>query len=326
MNRFFFSVLVFGASAMVIFAPHAHALTVSPARLEVEGAPGAAVDTQFTVINEGAQPQTFYLSTENFTSQGETGAPSFLPENTGLASWITVEPQVTLAPQEARTVPFTIHVPANADPGGAFAAVFMSNVPPAIAGSGSQVSVGSKIGVLVLLRVLGDVKEGGGVIEFSPKDHQRVFTSLPVSFYYRFQNSGGDRVLPKGSIAVKDMIGLSAATLPANASEGNVLPASTRRFETVWGPAEAPNATSSGGFFGAAIYELRNFAFGRYAAHLALAYGANGQHAEATTAVYVLPWQLLLIILVIVLVVIFGGRALLRRYNRWVISHAGGGR
>jgi len=276
MQRLLFVILAGVAVLSLALASHAEALTVSPARLEVEGMPGVRVDAEFTVINEEAQSRTFYLSSENFEAQGETGAPNFVPGTEGLASWIDVMPQVTLAPREARTIPFAVNIPAGAEPGGNFAAVFLSTSAPVVEGEeGSQVSVGAKIGVLVLLRVLGDVREGGGLIEFDTADKQHMFSALPVNFYYRFQNTGADRVRPEGTLKIKNMLGMTAAELDANPTEGNVLPSSIRRFELSWG-GDAARATTTPGFFGAAAYQLKHFAFGRYAAQLDFAYGENG--------------------------------------------------
>ena len=56
----------------------AQALTVAPARIELATDPGGTVSDKFTAINEQGTAQTYYLSVENFTSQGEGGTPAFL--------------------------------------------------------------------------------------------------------------------------------------------------------------------------------------------------------------------------------------------------------
>src|ERR1700743_984086 len=107
------SFLVLGISFLV--ATHAHALTISPARLEISGDPGATVGGEFTLINEQTTTQTFYPSYENFSAQGETGSPSFSDEKTGLDTWITVgQPAVTLTPGQIVKVPYTITIPKDA--------------------------------------------------------------------------------------------------------------------------------------------------------------------------------------------------------------------
>jgi hypothetical protein len=306
----------FATLALVLLlgvAVSAHALTISPARIELVGDPGATISGEFVVTNEEAGGRTFYTSAQNFEARGESGTPNFVDSDTGLSSWVSLAPEVSIAEGEKRTVPFTVTIPSDADAGGHFAAIFLSTAPPGDA----QVSIGAKIGVLVLLRVAGDVTEAGGVSDFGPLDG-RVFTSLPVSFTYRFANSGGDRVNPRGDVIIRNLIGLKKAVIPANPGEGNVLPGSTRRFETPWG---AIATEKPAGFFANVGYQWENFAVGPYRAKLALAYGISGETVE-TAWVFLFPWQLLSVILLFLLVLVPVFLAIVRRYNRWVVEKA----
>ena len=290
-----------------------HALTVSPARIEIAGNPGQTITSQFAVINEQSSDQTFYSSAENFEAQGETGTPNFVPATDGLATWISVQPTVSLAKNQEKTLSFTVAIPADATPGGYFAAVFLSTTPPEQAQG--QVSVGARIGVLVFLHVEGDVKEAGGLIDFSTINNQRVFAAPPVSFAYRFNNAGGDRIEPTGQLTITNTVGLTVASVPANPAIGNILPNSIRKFPITWGP---DTATVPGNFFSAAAYEWSHFAFGWYRAHLNLTYGAHNEVAQATYDFFVIPWQLLTLVLTVLVALFF----LLKRYNRYVIKSA----
>jgi hypothetical protein len=294
-------------------ATGAQALTIAPARIELSGDPGTTISGEFVVTNEESGNFTFYTSAQNFEARGESGTPNFVDSDTGLASWIAVAPQITLTGGEKITVPFTVTVPAGAEAGGHFAAIFLSTVPPGDA----QVSIGAKIGVLILLRVAGDVTEAGGVADFGAADGT-AFSSLPVTFTYRFTNSGGDRVNPRGDIVIRNLIGLKKTTISANPTEGNVLPGSTRKFETSWGAAPA---VAPAGFFEHVAYQWEHFAVGPYRAKLALAYGVSGEAAD-TTWVFLFPWQLLSVFLVILIILIPLGKAFVRRYNRWVVEKA----
>ncbi len=147
------------------------------------------------MINEQATPETFYASYENFSAQGETGAPAFSADKSGLDTWLVVTPmQVTIAPGQAIQIPYTITIPKDADPGGYFSAIFWSSAPPATAND--QVSIGAKVGLLVLLRVNGAVTESAGITQFDRNGHGFFYASLPVNLRYKFRNSGGDRVQP----------------------------------------------------------------------------------------------------------------------------------
>ena len=295
----------------------AYALTISPARLELGANPGDTVQETFTIINEQDTEQVYYTSVENFEAQGESGTPNFTKSNEGLASWVTVDEKITLKKGEKLKVPFSVTVPTDADAGGHFAAIFLSTQPPSL--NGGDVSVGAKIGMLLLLRVSGDIKEEGGALSFTIKDGGKIVTTLPVDFVYRFNNTGNDRVKPTGVITVKNTFGMETQNLNANKNEGNVLPSSVRRFEVRWGEEDAPPASAS--FFSFVKYEMKNFALGLYFADLNLSFGTNGT-SENSLYFFVLPWHLLTVIFVTLAVVILILRGALKRYNKWIIKQA----
>lgn len=295
----------------------AQALTVSPARAELTADPGEAITDSFTVINEQDADQTFYTSVENFESQGETGTPNFTASKEGLPSWIQVQDKVVLKKGERAKVQYTVSVPQDADAGGHFAAIFLSTVPPST--QDGQVSVGAKVGMLVLLKVTGNVKEQGGLLTFVLKESKKVLTSLPVDFVYRFKNDGNDRVKPEGEIVIKNMLGAEVAHLDANKALGNVLPNSVRRFEARFGEKEAPSMSAP--FFDQVRFQKDNFAFGMYTANLHLAFGNAGK-SDAALTFFIFPWQLTSVVtgtlVVLVLLLAFA----LKRYNKWIIKQA----
>jgi hypothetical protein len=223
---------------------------------------------------------------------------------------------VVLGKGEQKKIPFSIKVPKGAEAGGHFAAIFLSTAPPST--KGGQVSVGAKIGVLVLLRVSGDIKEGGGVLDFKTLENQSFFTSLPVNFSYRFQNSGNDRVNPSGTIQINNSFGLKSDVVDANPAKGNILPQSIRRFDVVWG--QDVNSLKEG-FVESLKAQFKHFAFGFYTAHLELIYGTNGTTSLSKTF-FVFPWQLLLVSFFILGFGFIILRQIIVRYNRWIIQKA----
>lgn len=301
------------ASGMLFLPQSALALTVSPARIELVGDPGKTIEGEFILVNEQNEAKTFYSSFENFEAKGESGSPSFVAGTEGMATWIGAPAEVTLGPGEQRTIPFIVKIPANAEPGGHFSAVFWGTSPPQV--GGGQVSVGAKIGILMLLRVSGDIKEEGGILEFTTANKSRFFTTLPVSLTYRFQNSGGDRINPIGKLVVKNTIGMKIDELSANPSEGNVLPHSIRKYDLIWGdPTDAPK-----GFFDAVKKQWSQFAIGRYTASINLAYGTEGKTATASYSFFVFPWQLILVIIAVIFIVLPAISKVVRSYNAWII-------
>ena len=333
-----FSIVISFILAIAIILPFsADALTVSPPRIELTGDPGQTITGSFGLFNEQDTHKTFYSSYENFEARGETGTPYFLPGEEGLAVWIETDSQVSLEPDERKSIPFTIRIPQNAEPGGHFAAIFWGTTPPQV-GEG-QVAIGGKVGILVLLKVSGDIQEGGGILELNTAEG-KVLSSLPVTFIYRFSNDGGDRIKPEGEIKIKNTLGFTAATLDANKGEGNILPGSIRKFTAIWhsGGQKEDDLTKKEelalmaqitnerkdkkGFFETARIQWSNFAFGMYNAELSLSYGQDDQTAEASFRFFVIPWQLLSIIITMLAIFGFFGSWGLRRYNRWIIKKA----
>ncbi len=306
--------------------PSADALTVSPAKQEVRANPGQVLKGEIELFNEQNETKTFYTSFENFESRGDSGAPYFIGAQGGLATWMKSEESVTIAPGDRMKVPYTITIPQSAKPGGYFAAQFFGTEKPKT-GDGN-LAIGGKIGVLFLLRVNGDVEEAAGVTGFTTEQNQRFFVSTPIRFEYFVNNTGGDRVVPKGTVVIRNSFRMTTEKISANDKEGSVLPNGSRTFPVWWGdPAASLNnvcdskddtCVQGGGFFSRVAYEWKNFHFGWYSATLDVAWGEKGSTMNDTIHFFVLPWHLLLALAVIALV-LWG---LLKKYNAYIIARA----
>ncbi len=301
------------AFILFISANYAYALTASPVKVEVTADAGQTLRGEIELLNEQSEKKVLFTSFENFEPAGDTGSPRFVGADDGLATWLQTQNSVTLEPGQKITVPYTITVPAGAEPGGYFAAVFFGEQDPATQEAG-EVSIGGKLGILILLRVSGDIVENGGLSEFASLAGSRLFASLPIAFTYKFSNSGGDRVVPLGDIIIKNTFGMVSATLPANSNEGSVLPNSSRKFQAVWG--EQKEGGDIKGFFAQAQEQLFDFHFGLYRAHVSVVYGTTNQTASDTLSFFIIPWQLLLLCGLLLSGVFFG----IKKYNSWIIS------
>lgn len=285
------------------------ALTISPARAELSADPGQSITDTIELYNDETSERTYYISTQNFTADGETGAPNFIGNSDDLATWIRTMEKVTVQPEERKLVGYTIKVPESAKPGGHFAAIFFSTSD---ANSGSQMMIGGRVGALILLTVSGEVKESAGINSFMT-ENGRWFASIPITFSYWFNNMGGNRAKPLGTIVIKNIFGFEVASLSANSKAGNVLPNSMRKFTAQWG-GERPKGVSN------FLWEFKNFHLGYYTAVLSVSYG-DGKHAVSEYSFFILPWHLLFTLPGIVLV-LFVVRIGIKRYNRWVIEQS----
>ena len=322
MKHFILAVIILIGWTIAFTPIKANALTISPVRFEILGDPGQTLMGEITLFNERDIAETFYSSFESFEARGEGGEPRFVPAQKGLPTWMKTESTITLEPGETKIVPFSIEVPQGADPGGHFAAIFWSNVPPAEIEE-KQMVVGARIGTLILLRVSGEIREGGGILEFGTKN--KIYTHLPISLFYRLANDGNNWLRPEGEVKISNIIGLQTAVLDANPVKGNVLPGSIRRFDIEW---EAQDKITEGGFLATARHQWQNFALGPYRATLALRYNGTDTLSEteisegfkSTFWFFVIPWQLLIIIIIVLVILGFFGAKGLNKYNRWVIA------
>lgn len=315
----------------VFFVNTSQAATVSPPRLELSGDPGENLNAEIKIYNEKTSSQTFYIFTRDFEAKDETGNPQFVISRDGFGTWIKPPSQITVGPKQESTIAFQVLIPQGAEPGGYFAALFASPELPDT-GDQAQIALRSQIGSLIFLRINGEIPQSTSILEFRTLGHARFFVRLPIGFFYRFQNSGNDRVLPIGDIIIKNTFGRTTKIIKANPTQGNVLPKSIRRFESVWDasssdanqdPLVLALSTPGNGFWNAVKYEWKNFALGYYRAHLNLAYGnVSTETATAKYTFFVFPWQLILVILVIVVILFFIIRFFIRRYNRRIIQQS----
>lgn len=310
-----------------LFSGSADALIASPARIEIEADSGEKISSKLSLINDGETARTFYFSAENFEAQEETGNPQFVSADDGLAAWIEAPSQITLDPKEKKEIPFYVNVPKDAGVGGHFAAIFWGTNPPKTT-EGGQVAIGGKTGLLVFLKVRGNIVEKGEIIEFGNLFSGKVQSSLPVDFYYRFKNSGNDRTKPAGKLVIRNMFGKETKSMDVNEKQGSVLPESVRKFFISWGREDAVDVAAElekgtlypkKTFFEAVRAQISPFALGRYTADINLQYGLEKKSAQSKFVFYVIPWQLLLLVLLVFIIVVFGGKFMLRRYDRRVI-------
>ena len=285
---------IFLTTFFCIFAfKAAHALTLIPPSLEVNLTPGVAYKTSVKLFNEEEKQIVLYPSTANFTAKDETGTPGFNFNEPveGLSSWIQVDAgPYTIKPGERIEVPISINTPTDAEPGGHYSALFFAENPP----DKAQIAIGSKLGVLILGRVAGNVVEQGSISSFTVENTE-MLTRLPINFAIRYQNTGNVHLRPVGSIEIKDMFGKVKATLDVNTVKGATLPSSIRKYEATWDKSQLTQVSGSAWskFWQEYRNERANYALGKYTATASLTAGETSK-ATSTNAItfWVWPWHL----------------------------------
>lgn len=296
------------ATGLLVPVIGARAITVSPVKFDtLEIAPGGSVRETVRMLNDTGERETFGLIVENFIAWGEDGGQEYIREEhpSDLASWIHVEnPTVTLNPGEIAEFPFVITVPNDAEPGGHYATMFFAKGAENVSGSG--VGISEQVGVLLLVRVQGEIREDVHIESFRVTSGN-VISHLPATFELRVRNMGSVHLKPRGTVTVRNILGSTVARIAANPRGSNVLPASVRRMDSGWVRSED---IPEGGFITQLRNEWSNFAVGRYSVEAEIEYGS---HAETLVServhFWVFPWRSLLLVVAgaIVLAVLIKG-------------------
>jgi len=319
-TRFFKSFLfifVFLFSHFFFLVPRVQAVGISPILVDIEKAPGENYFGKIRITNENNAETIYYLSVQNFVAKGEDGQQAFIPEDNsfGLAKWIIPEAKsIQIGPYGSKNISYSVVIPKKADPGGHYAALFVSTKPET-EDSGSSVGVGAKTGVLFLARVAGDIRESAKVESFRIKN-SGILNRLPAFFEVRIQNSGNVHLRPQGDIDIVNMFGHTVDRIPLNSLNGAVLPESIRRFEPTWAHTMVP---AEGNWFTRELKnEWNNFAIGKYTATVHATYGRTNQPLTAEIQFWIIPWRIMLVaVLIFILLLLF-----IRGYNRLVVRAA----
>lgn len=258
--------------------------TIVPPTVSQTLDPGGRAEGVMKVINDSNNPLTFTASIHDFIVDNTVGTPNLLPPNTlskkfSAAAWLGVTPNTfTILPHQKQTLNYYLQVPADARPGGHYAAVVFS--PATTMGvKGTGASVETKLGTLFYISVNGPIKEQSLIAKFLANAFQEY---SPVTIFTQIRNSGDLHIRPTGKIELTDVLGRTVET--QSLSEFNIYPGAARDFENLFGK-DKPM-------------------FGRYQVSFLAAYGKNNNlPLLATLYFWVIPWKLITIAVLIIVAV-----------------------
>lgn len=290
-------------------------MRVSPVTTNIIANPGQTTVVRVTVQNVTSSPMNLQVLINDFTaSNDESGTPAIILDANKYAPTHSlkrfVEPiaNITLQPNEEKTIPVNIDIPKGAAGGGYFGAVRFAPVTTDTS-SGKNVTLAASVGSLILVRVSGEVKDDLRLasIEARQNDNPKVIvtSNKNLTAVVRFDNQGNVQEQPFGKIILKKGNKEIASYEVNNVDpRGNVLPDSIRKFSV--------NLDKVG-------------SIGKYTLVGNFGYGTSGQLISGQTTFYVIPLYLMILIVLLILLVIFlifGMPRLVKRYNKNVIAKA----
>src|SRR5437870_2515089 len=262
--------LLFLTPCLFLLVPSALAaplpVAVSPTRIEITASPGDQVESSFKFWNGTDADLPVHLEGFDIGPQDEEGHATVEGEDAtnSLKAWLKpAYPDLNIAPKQEITLPFSLDIPANADPGSHWGAL-LAITAPAAQSNGAAVNV--RTGVILLVHVLGPVTEK---LVLETVLVPGFAESPPIPIEARFRNEGTVHEAPQGTIEVRNIFGalVATGTLPVR----NVLPGVVRKVDA-----------SVGG---------RGFWLGRYTVLLSAAYGDTGETLAARRVVWIIPWR-----------------------------------
>jgi len=262
-------------------------ITVFPIKYKIEADPGQIINKTFTVVN----PNDFELSVkaefQDFKVDKNNNIqwlPADIENPYKMSDWIDISQEViTLKPKEKKSLPLTITVPADARPGGHYAAVFFTGLLEQKGTVGAVPRVGS----LIIMNISGDLIKTGEFLDFCGP----IFIDKgPVNFTLTFLNTGTTHYEVKANIEIKKILGPKKTIF----SEPNfVYPDIERKLKAQWN-------------------EKRPF--GIYKATAKIIDGEGNEHILSKTFV-AFPWKISLVILVILIILYFAYRRFKKNFK-----------
>lgn len=209
-------------------------IQISPVTFNFEIKPGETQDGKILITNRNDETMNYVMELEIFDNSSEDGVPSFtvVKPSEGVVTfvdWVTFPDGDTgsIDVGKSKEVNFTISVPAGAEPGGHYGAIFAKQTKPLIQGQ-NQVGVSARVGTLFLISVPGKTTQAAQVIEFkAPK----FVWKGPVNFKMRVQNTGTVHFDSKSVAIINNLIG---ADTNFELGTHTILPKSIRAYEASW--------------------------------------------------------------------------------------------
>lgn len=293
-------------------------LTTSPLPISIMAKPGETVSTELRVKNSGTKSELLKVGLMKFTAYGEEGKPELKDREAGddYFDWVTFsENRFVAQPNEWKSITMTVALPKTAAFDYYYAVTF-SRADGSVAAADRQAKVqgGTAILVLVEADVPGAVRTAQ-ITSFTTS--HKTYEFLPVDFSIKIKNTGNVHLAPTGNIFIlkgKKVVD----TIQVNATEGNVLPGSSRIFQSSWtnGFPSYETKNVDGKVVlknGKPVQELswkitqiKNLRAGKYTAHLTMVYddGHRDVPLDATVSFWVIPWRIIALFVLLPLAIL----------------------
>ncbi|MAZ30024.1 hypothetical protein CL655_01945 [bacterium] len=250
---------------------------VGPGKFDLTIAPGESETIEILITNRTGIEKEFSITTEDITGSNDTEtATVLLGEDEGpytLRDFIEVAAdRFIIGPGQRVTVPITVRLPADAEPGGRYGSLLVQTASANLeeVANTPSAAVVSRIAVLFFVKTPGELNQEGKLIDFVTVPDQRFFNSGPITFGLLYENTGTVHTNPAGEITINNMFGQNVGYVEA--LPWFSLPQSLRLREVSWD---------------------RTSLLGYYTAEARVYRGYGKEIDTLTTSFWVIDWRLL---------------------------------
>lgn len=187
--------------------PSTESITMSPVSRKITTDAGSKIAGELTIVNDGKTGYDFTMYARPYSIQDDNyDNPNFTiaKKNTEVYQWVQFDKTAYhLDANKTLKVPYTIQVPAGANPGGHYGVIFAETQPSGEV-SGNAVVRKKRVGMILYVTVNGDVQNSGQAISGDIPFWQ---LEPPLSATLTAKNTGNNDFVNSTELVVKDIFG-----------------------------------------------------------------------------------------------------------------------
>ena len=209
-------------------------ISIEPLRQEIELAPGQTIAKSLIVFNASANAETVNVDATSFNTVDKHYDYAF-GNPPDLSGWIQlIENQAAIPPYSQHIFNYNVAVPNNAEPGGAYIAVFASTRDP-VAALDRSTTVVERIGSLIYLTVSGQETKRGSLLSYATP---KISFSRSNTWDLQVQNKGNTHFDSQITIRVRQWFG---RTVASSTADHLILPGTIREMNGQYRLGRLPN-------------------------------------------------------------------------------------
>jgi len=275
-------------------------IAITPPVFQVNLSHGDVWKSTVKVINLNPYALSIRVSVADMK---KSNSSSFEVPIDSMEHWVDIPRGVLfLGAEKSIEIPFSVHVPYDAVPGGHYAFLLVGIEPEGGKYDGEG-DVSSYVSSSLFVRVGGDIHEEGYFREFSTE--KMFYGRAEVPFRIRFENVGNVHIRPNGMIDIYDVWGKKKTSLPVNKDDDVrvLFPRTSQVFSSRW---KSDQGILETGF---------------YRAEAQLRFGENNARvAKQSLYFFVVPFKEFALWILAMLCFLFIVGYGIRMYIRWALT------